>query len=145
MGGWSALPGRTVRRVNRRSGAHHEWSGAPTASLQRLVHMTTQRVRYRWSSARTGWSDVPSCSARTTSSTASLYGRSGVPQKATVSSPTTISVWGPIYTPPYQPFESVGAQATYQHMWYTYPRLQTPKCLIESLSDWRRCFVKCLG
>jgi hypothetical protein len=44
-----------------------------------------------------------------------------------------------------RPFEGVVAQAKYQHMKYTYLRLQTPKCLIESLDDERRCFAKWLG
>jgi hypothetical protein len=50
-------------------------------------------------------------------------------------SPTAILELGPIYTSPNWPFEGVGAQATYQGIYCTFPRAQTPKCLIESLGD----------
>jgi hypothetical protein len=50
---------------------------------------------------------APDCLVPTT-------GLSGVPQRAATFSPTTIFELGPIYTSPNQPFDGVGAQATYQ-------------------------------
>jgi hypothetical protein len=67
--------------------------------------------------------------------TASRTGQSGVPQGAAVSPPTAIFELGPVYTLPNQPFEGLGAQATYEGRLYIFLSAQTPKFLIESLGD----------